>query len=267
MTELTGWKRKAILLFKSEKRLGAKRFFSDYTNKSYQEMKTHIIKESDLNWEIYEDKSRIKDLNRHLNKVKKEFIGKSELCYYHAVLVVLLRRSYKPEQTFLEFENLWKIESDFLLQSLSLRWIVSACDTFVDYSGKVSNNWVRAGILMNVVTLINTLKVYETQDFIYECDFDTPPKKSQLDKFSVIGPDLYAGLTYFRIGKDDTLKNMLNRYKSFSNIDPIATKILLHVFETIQHLDTAYAFMKSLHYDKKGTWWESQLLDMDNKNE
>src|SRR5699024_8731048 len=117
MKELTGWKRKAVLLFKSEKRLGAKQVISHYSNKSLDEMKEKIIKETDLDWSIYEDKSRIKDLNRHLNKVKKEFIGKSELCYYHAVLVILLRRDYQPNHTFLEFESLWKTESDFLLQN------------------------------------------------------------------------------------------------------------------------------------------------------
>ena len=162
MTELTGWKRKAILLFASEKKLGAGEVVSSYSNKSYTDMKRKILSEEEVEWVENSDKPRLKDLSAHLNKVKTEFIDKPEICFYHATLIVLLRRGYKSKETYKEFEKLWETESDFLLSNLSLRWIVSACDTFVDHSP----NPLRSAIFLNVSTLINTLKIYETEKFL-----------------------------------------------------------------------------------------------------
>lgn len=42
---------------------------------------------------------------------------------------------------------------------------------------------------------------------------------------------LYDGLTYFRIGTDDSLRNMRKRYNKFQKVDKLATTILLAVFE------------------------------------
>ena len=256
MYELTGWKRKAVLIFKSEKRLGAKQIFGTYSDKSYEDMKNTILDEADLDWERYEDKVRIKDLYGHLNKVKKEFIGQSELCFYHALLIILLRRGYEIKDTFAEFENLWYSETDYLLNHLSLRWIISACDTFVDFSASLSDNPARAGVLMNAVTLVNTLKVYETQNFLTNEKGEQVIIPKQAEKFKQNDQPLYAGLTHFRIGSDDTLKHMRQRYENFGGIDELATRILLAVFDKLQNLNTAFAFLKSLHTDDKSQWWQ-----------
>lgn len=251
MTELKGWKRKAVLLFKSEKRLGAAKVVSSYNSKSYSDMKETIISENDIDLSNVVDKVRIKDLSGHLNKVKKEFIDQSELCFYHATLVILLRRGYKIDETFREFERLWETESDFLLNNLSLRWIVSACDTFVDHSP----NPLRSAILLNVPTLINTLKVYETDKFLHDLKPEGDMKEQNVEALYNNHLTLYQGLTYFRIGTDDTLKNMRARYEAFKNLDQLATSILLFVFDQIQNSQTAFSLMKILHKDEKSKWW------------
>lgn len=253
MKAYSGWQRKFLLLFLSEKRLDAPVIMKTYTDKSISDMKATIITEAMCDAAAFTNKPKTNDLQSHLDNLKHEFIGRSELCFYHATLVVLMRRSYKLEQTFAQFEQLWTRETDYLLDSLSLRWIVSACDTFIDYSADP----IIATILMNVVTLINTLRVYETREFL---QLDSILNSAQLNVNNVEtlyqgGMPLYDGLTYFRIGSDDTLKNMRVRYEKFYKDDKLATTILLAVFDKLQNNDSSFATMRSLHRRKRSQWW------------
>lgn len=264
MTTPTGWKRKFILLFKSEKRLGAKQIVTQYGQLDFATLKAAIITSLDKpetfdkffadalesNREFCDDEpKRIRDLTAHLTRLRQEFIGTSELCFYHAILIVLIRRGYQLQDTYAKFEALWQAETDYLLQHLSTRWLISACDTFID----LSDSPVRQAILMNAVTLINTLKVYETQLDLFNTDKQMNEQKIQhhRDKHR----RLYSGLTYFRIGKDDTLKHMVSRYQSFAQYDPFAVKLLMAIFNRLQHLPTAFHQLKSLHTDATSQWW------------
>lgn len=255
MNTSSGWQRKFILLFRSERTLNANAVVGNFTNKSIDEMKANIITESECNPIALSDKPRIKDLEKHLDNLKHQFIGQSELCFYHATLVVLLRRGYKPKKIFFEFESLWTRETDYLLNSLSLRWIVSACDTFIDHS----TDRIRAAILMNVITLVNTLKVYETQQYLQrqssKTSYSLVPEK--VDSLYSAHLPLFDGLAYFRIGADDTLKNMRNRYNQFSETDKLATTILLSFFDQLQTTDSGFSTMKNLHKDEKSKWWSN----------
>lgn len=250
---MNDWKRKAILLFKSEKRLGAKQIVSHYAAKSYDEMKNTIITDEDGTLSSIKDVPRIKDLNGHLSKIKKEFIGHSELCYYQATLVVLLRRDYKPEQTFVEFERLWRSETDFLLNNLTLRWIISGCDTFIDHS----KNAVQKAVFMNAITMVNTLKVYETKQFLQLGDnhIDLPLIDSSVNNLYEYHRKLYDGLTYIRIGSDDTLKHMRQRYEKFKDDDKLATIVLLFIFDKLQTNKSAFTTLRSLHKNDDSKWW------------
>lgn len=250
MTEISGWRRNFILLFKSEKTLNAKGIVNDFGIKSADEMKATIITESMCDFDALSDRPRTKDLSTHLDNLKHQFIDHSELCFYHATLIVLLRRNYKSEKTFAKFETLWTTETDYLLKHLSLRWIISACDTFIDHSTDAN----RAAILLNVVTLINTLKVYETKQFL-QSSAQTPLLTNKINRLYHSDLSLYDGLSYFRIGTDDTLKNMRRRYEKFYDIDKLATTMLLCVFDKLQSNDSAFATLRTLHKDDKSKWW------------
>ena len=255
MTTPSGWQRQLILLFKSEKTLNAKTIINEFSEKSIDEMKASIITTSMCDPMALTHKPRTKDLKQHLDNLKHQFVEQSELCFYHANLIVLLRRGYKTEDTFAEFERLWNTESDYLLKHLSLRWIISACDTFIDHT----NDKARAAILMNVSTLINTLRIYETKHFLHHDSDSTSLVNDNIDALYRSDLSLYYGLTYFRIGSDDTLKNMRNRYESFSHSDKLATSILLNVFDKLQTNDSAFATMRALHRDEKSKWWSDSL--------
>ena len=221
MTTPSNWQRKLLLIFLSEKRLNAGKIVKNYDGKSFDEMKTTIITESSCDIEALTDERKSTDLEIHLNNLKYQSLGDSE--------------------------------SDYLLEHLSLRWIVSACDTFIDHS----NNSLRAAILMNVITLMNTLRVHETKNFL-QLSANAEPKPLLDEKTDILYAGdlpLYDGLTYFRIGTDDSLRNMRKRYNKFQKVDKLATTILLAVFEKLQNNQSAFATLRQLHRDDWSKWW------------
>ena len=253
MAAPSNWQRKLLLIFRSEKRLNASKIVKNYNGKSFDEMKATTITESMCDIETLTDERKSKALESHLNNLKHQSLGESELCFYHNTLIILMRRKYKIDKIFVEFERLWVAESQYLLENLSLRWIVSACDTFIDHSDNVN----RAAILMNVITLMNTVRTYETKNFL-----QTPPGAEPIPLFDEKTDILYAGdlslydgLTYFRIGTDDSLRNMRKRYHKFYKVDKLATTILLAVFEKLQNNQSAFATLRQLHTDDWSKWW------------
>lgn len=254
MSTFAQWQRKFILIFKSEKRLNAGRVVKTFNDRTFDDMKATTITESMCNLDILSPKSKIKDLEGHLNNIKYRMIGESELCFYHNALIILLRRRYKMKETFTEFERLWDVERDYLLEHLSIRWIVSACDTFIDHSEDIN----RATILMNVITLTNTLRTYETKYFL-TTPLDAKPIPLLDDKINMLYAGdlpLYAGLTYFRVGTDDSLKNMRKRYTVFYKTDKLATTILLNIFDKLQFNESAFSILRQLHKEDWSKWWK-----------
>lgn len=253
MSTSANWQRKLILMFRSEKRLNAGKVLKGYDNKSFAQMKATTISESMCDLAALTDERKSTDLENHLNNLKHQMLGCSELYFYHNTLVILIRRKYKIAETFAEFERLWTAESEFLLEHLSIRWIVSACDTFIDYATDTN----RSAILMNVISMINTLRAYETEKFLQH---PIDNKSSSLNDDNVArlyqgDLPLYAGLTYFRIGTDDSLRNMRKRYRKFYKVDELATTILLSVFEKLQSNDNAFTTLRRLHTDDWSKWW------------
>ena len=253
MVTHSSWQRKLILIFRSEKRLNAGKIIKTYNDRSFDEMKATAITESMCDIEALTNERKSTDLETHLNNLKYKSLGESELCFYHNTLIILMRRKYKIDKTFAEFERLWEAESDYLLTHLSLRWIVSACDTFIDHS----NNTHSAAILMNVVTLMNTLRTYETKNFLQlSTNAESMPLLTEKTDMLYAGDlPLYDGLTYFRIGTDDSLRNMRKRYNKFQKVDKLATTMLLVVFEKLQNNDSAFATLRQLHRDDWSKWW------------
>lgn len=103
-----------------------------------------------------------KSLDQHLENLRREFSGQSELLWYHAKLIVLIRREFQTSQQYAEFRSLWEQEGDFLRENLNIRWLVSATDTFAEHDADPA---VRAVAMMASV-LVNTVKMQESERFI-----------------------------------------------------------------------------------------------------
>lgn len=190
-----------------------------------------------------------KNIEQHLQNLRAEFSGGSELLHYHASLIVMLRREYKIAANYARFEQLWEQEADYLLKHLNTRWLVSATDTFADFSKEPV---VRA-LALNVAILFNTVKMQETERFLQQAEdlSDQPERQTRLMSGRV---DLMDGTSAFAVGTDDTLRNMRWRIDEIAQLHPIGD-LLSEVFLRLQNEDTVYQRFRKRHTREKTAWW------------
>ena len=190
------------------------------------------------------------DLEEHFVALRDEFIDQSELCYTHAKIIVLIRRDFKAKNHFALFEQLWKEEKDYLLKNLNTRWLISATDTFADFSEDDSIK----SLSLACSCLLNTVKIHESERFIANLDsnVDDKEKITRLNNEERI--PLFDGISVFKVGTDDTLRNMRWRIDKAAKIN-IAGKILLEIFLRLQEHDTIFKRLKDKHKRNKTGWW------------
>ncbi len=133
--------------------------------------------------------------------LQNEFAGQSQLAFYHAALVVMIRRKIDIEPSVERFRDLWRDATGDLCAVLSSRWLVSACDTFMDYGRGPERALGMAGALF-----ANTVKLYETERL-------ATTGRESVPTYKAIAPasPLYDGLTSFMIGEGDMVKNLMQR--------------------------------------------------------
>jgi len=190
------------------------------------------------------------NLEEHFIALKDEFIGQSQLCYTHAKIIVLIRRDFEAKNHFKLFEQLWIEEKDYLLKNLNARWLISATDTFADFS---DDNSIKS-LSLACSCLLNTIKMQESERFIANLDsnVDDKEKITRLNNEERI--PLFDGISVFKVGTDDTLRNMRWRIDKAAKIN-IAGKILLEIFLRLQEHDTIFKRLKDKHKRSKTGWW------------
>ena len=231
------------------KRKGSSAISDSFKNVDYQQLKnTIIVGEPDLTFQGFMKK----DVNEHLEHLRNNFLGQSELCFYHAKLIVLIRREAQLTENYARFEDLWHTEADFLLEKLDMRWLISACDTFIDHS----NNDTFRAILLNAVILVNTVKLYETENFLLgHTDIkveDYLPEQLEKGKNCF---NLFDNIPSFRVGVDDTLRNMRWRMEDVAKSEPLAHQILSTIFERITSKGSVYTRFRQAHIKDRNAWW------------
>ncbi len=228
------------------KRKGADKEFQKIIAVNIAELKSNIIEGEEVNYTY----GSSKDISQHIADLRDEFIGKSELLYYHAQLIVYIRREYKVKENYSAFETLWAEEQDFLLANLNTRWIVSAADTFIDYA---DSSLVKA-LAMNVVTLVNTIKINETERYLQNQQ-TAQDDIEKLVTLKTVRVPLFDGISAFAVGTDDSLRNMRWRLEEVAKLHPLGG-MLLEVFDRVQNYDSVYKRLKERHTRKKTSWWD-----------
>jgi len=190
------------------------------------------------------------DISEHFLSIRKEFIGHSELCLTHAKLIILLKRGYKTSKYFEVFKNLWEDHHKFLIQKLNTRWLISACDTFSDFSDNNSDIYLSIASSL----FINTIKLYESERILNNShsNIDDQLIQNRLDKEERI--PLPDGMSVFKFGTDDTLRNLSWRLKKIPK-NQILGKILCELFSRANHFDSVFLRTKKRHKRKKTSWW------------
>jgi len=191
------------------------------------------------------------DLKKHFEELRHEFDGESELCLTHAKIIVLIRRDYKVAKYFQIFRELWTNHSEFLLKNLNSRWLISAVDTFADNSADLSE--IQISIMANV--FLNTIKLYESERFLVnsENNIDDKFKQKKLDEGKRF--ELFDGLSVFKFGTDDTLRNMRWRIDKLHNKN-LPAKIFAEIFKRAHYFDTVFLRAKKRHKRSKTEWWD-----------
>jgi len=190
------------------------------------------------------------NLEEHFTALRDEFVGQSELCYSHAKIIVLIRRDFDTKNHFALFEQLWKEEKDYLLKNLNTRWLISATDTFADFSNDDSIK----GLSVACSCLLNTVKMQESERYITNAFsfIDDKEKMTRLDNEERIS--LFDGTSVFKVGTDDTLRNMRWRIDKVAKINT-AGEILLEIFLRLQEHDTVFKRLRDRHKRSKTGWW------------
>ena len=193
------------------------------------------------------------DLAEHLARVRGEFIGQSELLYRHAQLIVLIRREAGTKENYARFEQMWLAETPFLCAELDLRWLVAACDTFMDHA---QDPLLRA-VALCAVALVNTIKLQETERFLQGAEAAAAPDQPQaLQALRTHRVDLFDGLSAFIPGTDDTLRNMRWRMDDVCAQHPLGV-VVQEIFDRLQREghDNVYRRFRQRHTRDKTSWW------------
>jgi len=232
-------------LSRHKRRSGA-RELSDQISTNFNKQKNQFISDGEV---IYTHGSA-NNIEEHFIALKSEFKGQSELCYTHAKIIALIRRDFESKKHYAIFDQLWSEEKDFLLKNLNTRWLISATDTFADYSNDDS---IRS-LSVACSCLLNTVKIQESERFITNAKRckDDIEKIDRLDNEERI--PLFDGTSTFKIGTDDTLRNTRWRIDRVAKIN-IAGEILLEIFLRLQEHDTVFKRLRDRHTRSKTGWW------------
>ena len=229
-----------------QRRFGADQIYASLESIDIPQLKAKIISGDHVQYTYGSDK----DLNTHIQNLRQEFVGQPELNHYHASLIVLIRREIDVLENYQKFKALWLSECDFLLKSLNIRWLLSACDTFID----LDDDYTLQAILMNAIVLMNTIKAQETEVVLCQLQYlENEQTKQTLQNERVA---LFDGMSALAVGTDDTLRNMRWRLEKVCAHHELGA-IVIEIFDRLQdpQNNNVYARAKARHSRERTRWW------------
>ena len=224
------------------RRFGAAEIFASIKDQDFSGLREPVPRDKD---EAEFSRNRA-DLSEHLKWVEAEFAGQPEVLLVHAKLIVLIRREYRAAECYELFKTLWREEQAFLLKHLSMRWLISANDTFLELSREPSER-LMAGwtvLLCNTVKLAETERAFEKRELIPE----------RLEELKAGSNELFDGFTTYKVGHEDTLINMRRRLEAISD-NSAPSRIFWEVFARLQDQDSVYGRFRALHFRPRTAWW------------
>lgn len=154
------------------------------------------------------------ELDAHLEMLAEEFAGRTLLEFAHAVAIVRIRRGLDLEAALARFGEIWEEEAAFLLDRLDSRWLVSACDTWLERGPDERDRaYGLAGTLF-----ANALKLAETERLMAPEAPAADPGRIPNDRPT----PLYDGVTAFVPAGGDMLRNLEARLDALDGGDAAA---------------------------------------------
>lgn len=187
---------------------------------------------------------RKSNLAEHLRMLHFEFVGQPILLFFHAYLIVLLRRGLALHENVTRFSSLWTSEVDFLTSRLNSRWLVAACDTIIDH---YEDRGERATALCGTL-LLSTVKLYETEALKRTVQGDWNDAGSH-------GPiELFDGITAFSVKQGDLVYNLARRVRAVCSEETTASRIVAELFRRVNDYSTVYARFRALNQNESVRW-------------
>lgn len=209
-----------------------------FTSRNIQDMKSRRI-EGNRYWLTTQ---ALPDLYDHIRAVRDEFTDQLEIHFYHAALIIKIRREIDLTESLRAFRALWNAEGIFLIKLLSSRWIISALDSFADHGEPQER-----GNAMAIVTFFNMLKMADTE---YQLCGQPNYDASRLDNNRDHYPLLWDGVRVFHIPDDDTFANMIRRMRRMLSTTPLFALIFEYLLNKVVHQNTMLKRLAQHHIRK-----------------
>lgn len=181
----------------------------------------------------------------HFLRLKKDHAGRPLATLQHAALVVLIRRKLHLSPALDRFFHLWQHHEALLLNSLSLRWLVSAADTFADHGRSPAER----AYGLSASLFVNTIKFYETERAIsMQLDPTAADLAIQTPQFDL------DGIVPYGVVSGDTAANLMRRVTFGTQGQGPAGNLLAEVVARANRLETVYARFRKLHKPGRNAW-------------
>lgn len=218
-----------------------KRWIEQLLNSSLDEMKIRKVP----GMEKIHSHGGLASLDDHIDMLSREFANEPEILLYHALLVVLIRREIELYDNVNRYLYLWESERDLLISKLDSRWLVSACDTFIDHNPDPTEK----ALALSAALFTNTLKIYETE----RCA--TERSGSSTSFCEVSGRvELFDGMTAFMIGEGDMIRNLHRRVDKLTESRSTCAAILKELVRRASVFNTVFHRLKVAHTNSSTMW-------------
>ncbi|NWG46597.1 MAG: hypothetical protein HXY25_08620 [Alphaproteobacteria bacterium] len=195
------------------------------------------------------------ELDEHLTDLRQEFVGRSELEFFHAELIVRIRREIDLSADTGTFLRLWDQEGAHLARSLDLRWLVSAADTLVDHHPDPAQRALAGAASL----FTNTVKLYETERLALGQTRSRLPAGHDVKLGSRVG--LFDGLSTFGAGTGDMIRNLYRRLEKLTReTGGPAALILRAVMMRMDRHDTVFQRLAAIH-TREDTRWQDIMSE------
>jgi len=177
------------------------------------------------------------DISDHIAKLRPEFGGQPELCFFNARLIVHIRRNMDLVENVPAFLGLWAEEAEFLTRHLDSRWLLSSCDTFADHGSDRQRHAALA-----ISAMFHTVQLVETERLVLRDPDLDPAKYRRLVETHRAGRhvELWGRVKAYALEDGDSSRFTLQRIARAAATDRALTLILRSLTERALKLDTLF---------------------------
>lgn len=131
-------------------------------------------------------------------------------------LIKNLRNNVDVESNLCKFKGVVDENSDEILKTFNLRWLISICDTYADYGNPIEQ---RNSLLISL--FVNLIRVSDT----YTLTMNAGHSIEMIEKLKVQQIPLVGGLVTLNIDKQDTCLNLSKRMNKLLPCTPFLFEV------------------------------------------